>query len=51
MRLKKSNFETLYCFLRQLIPEVPRDTIVTLKNEAPREETGCEAPHKYGWFA
>ena len=31
MRLKKSNFETLYCFLRQLIPEVPRDTIVTLK--------------------
>ena len=50
MRLKKPNFETFYCFLRQLVPDVPHDTIVTLKNEAHREESGCEAPHKYEWF-
>ena len=50
MRLKKSNFETIYCFLRHLVPEVPRETIVTLQNEAHREEPGCEAPRKYAWF-
>ena len=38
MRLRNSNFETLHCILRQLAPEVPRDPIVTLKNEAHREE-------------
>ena len=50
MRLKKSNFETLYCFLRQLVPEVPLETIVPLQNEAHCEEPGCKAPHKYAWF-
>ena len=47
MGLKKSNVETLYCFWGQLVPEVPRDLIVTLKNEAHCEEPECEAPHKY----
>ena len=46
MRLKKSIFETLYCFLRH--PEVPRETVVTLQIEAHREEPGCEAPHGFG---
>ena len=50
MRLKKSKFETLYCFLRQLIPEVPLETIVTLRNEAYCEGPGCEAPRNYAWF-
>ena len=26
MRLKKTKFETLYCFLRHLVPEVPHET-------------------------
>ena len=50
MRLKKSNFETLYLLFEAPCPWGAKRDNSNTKNKAHREEPGCEAPHKYAWF-